>query len=603
MRSLRIFAALVFLVVSAFGQGTSNGNNFGGGNLKLNQTPLTTEGDLLTVSSGTALIRLALGTNGQCLTSNGTDAVWGGCTGTPTFPLLGSAGSLAAPTYSFSGDTTTGCLDIANSMTCKSSNGIWQLSGSVADAGAGEMELYITPDNTTTKDAVIQFNGVNTKHYRILVAGSGADAGNFIIRDKGQGDKFLLTDAANNIVFPNTSSTIPVQIVNNGTIGTDSSSFWIGPTGAGETINHETYTDALRISSSKTGANGGNLNINNTCEFDNTANNSGRFAFGCSVPNNNATAGAIGIYTNDGAPFAGNGALVMNPNDGAGFSAIEMDNDVGTRLNFQTHNQGTLLGRIQTRPAANGGMQISALGALQLGSGTVGSGFQWNINTSGHFIAVTDNTNDIGASGATRPRNLFIGTNGTFGGIVSIGSGSLWTESAAPTNVSASLYPDSTEHEWKSSMNGGNIAGMMLRSEPSPVSITAQTSSKTTSTACGATAGFCSRPGTYTLHFTFWEDGTACGTPGTGGVTLQLTWTDRNGTVHSAITVPLDDSGAGTPTLGTKFTFQSALATAWASGDFTLSSNGSIIQYATTYSACGVGTGSYGLDIYTTRGE
>jgi hypothetical protein len=32
----------------------------------------------------------------------------------------------------------------------------------------------------------------------------------------------------------------------------------------------------------------------------------------------------------------------------------------------------------------------------------------WNINTSGHFISPTDNTYDIGASGATRPRNLYM---------------------------------------------------------------------------------------------------------------------------------------------------------------------------------------------------
>ncbi len=32
----------------------------------------------------------------------------------------------------------------------------------------------------------------------------------------------------------------------------------------------------------------------------------------------------------------------------------------------------------------------------------------WNINASGHFLASTDNTIDIGASGATRPRNVYL---------------------------------------------------------------------------------------------------------------------------------------------------------------------------------------------------
>lgn len=50
-----------------------------------------------------------------------------------------------------------------------------------------------------------------------------------------------------------------------------------------------------------------------------------------------------------------------------------------------------------------------------------GDATRWQINSSGHFLAGTDNTYDIGASGATRPRSLYVGTNGTFGGTVTIG--------------------------------------------------------------------------------------------------------------------------------------------------------------------------------------
>ena len=42
------------------------------------------------------------------------------------------------------------------------------------------------------------------------------------------------------------------------------------------------------------------------------------------------------------------------------------------------------------------------------------SGNPWNINTSGHFVSGTDNTYDIGASGASRPRNLYLGSNALF---------------------------------------------------------------------------------------------------------------------------------------------------------------------------------------------
>lgn len=54
--------------------------------------------------------------------------------------------------------------------------------------------------------------------------------------------------------------------------------------------------------------------------------------------------------------------------------------------------------------------------ALQLG--TDGTG-RWQIGaTTGHLLAIVDNTYDIGASGATRPRNLYIAGFGVFSGNV-----------------------------------------------------------------------------------------------------------------------------------------------------------------------------------------
>lgn len=47
-----------------------------------------------------------------------------------------------------------------------------------------------------------------------------------------------------------------------------------------------------------------------------------------------------------------------------------------------------------------------------------------NFSTSGHLLFNTDNTYDIGASGATRPRNLYVGGNGAFGSQVSVGQAS-----------------------------------------------------------------------------------------------------------------------------------------------------------------------------------
>jgi hypothetical protein len=36
---------------------------------------------------------------------------------------------------------------------------------------------------------------------------------------------------------------------------------------------------------------------------------------------------------------------------------------------------------------------------------------RWHIENTGHLVAVTDNNNDIGASGATRPRTIYLATS------------------------------------------------------------------------------------------------------------------------------------------------------------------------------------------------
>ena len=48
----------------------------------------------------------------------------------------------------------------------------------------------------------------------------------------------------------------------------------------------------------------------------------------------------------------------------------------------------------------------------------------WAITGGGHFVCPTDNTYDIGASGATRPRDLFIGRNADHGGWMRAGAAS-----------------------------------------------------------------------------------------------------------------------------------------------------------------------------------
>jgi hypothetical protein len=175
-------------------------------------------------------------------------------------------------------------------------------------------------------------------------------------------------------------------------------------------------------------------------------------------------------------------------------------------------------------------------------------------------------------------------------------------EGTAPTNVSgaAPLYPDATAHEYLAAMNGSSSFGMMVRRQPGAIHATAQTAAISTATLCAASAGACNVAGQYHIHWNFTQGGTACTVVTAGSVTFLLTWTDTNAVSHSAIAMPMFNSVSNIATSGS-FTFTTSNATAYASGDFNISTNGSVIQYATGYTACTTGTGTYQLDAVVTR--
>jgi hypothetical protein len=88
--------------------------------------------------------------------------------------------------------------------------------------------------------------------------------------------------------------------------------------------------------------------------------------------------------------------------DASNYSRLKIGWDAVTYAAFTIEGQqlGTGGGRSL---ALIGGGNVLGLGVAPSGS------FNWVIN-SGHFLAGTDNTYDIGASGANRPRNVYVGT-------------------------------------------------------------------------------------------------------------------------------------------------------------------------------------------------
>lgn len=66
------------------------------------------------------------------------------------------------------------------------------------------------------------------------------------------------------------------------------------------------------------------------------------------------------------------------------------------------------------------GLYLVAANALGISSAGTG---RWQVNASGHILAIADNTYDIGASGATRPRTGHFGTSLVLAGTTTISSG------------------------------------------------------------------------------------------------------------------------------------------------------------------------------------
>jgi hypothetical protein len=132
------------------------------------------------------------------------------------------------------------------------------------------------------------------------------------------------------------------------------------------------------------------------------------------------------------------------------------------------------------------------------------------------------------------------------------------------------------------------------------IALTGQTALIALSPLCAATTGACNNAGQYHISWVFYQTGVACVTPGSGGVTFSLTWTDPNSVVHNAVSEPMFNQAIPNAVSGT-FGFTNALSTAGAAGGVDIVTNGTAIQYQTGYVACSSGTGTYALDAVVLR--
>jgi hypothetical protein len=143
------------------------------------------------------------------------------------------------------------------------------------------------------------------------------------------------------------------------------------------------------------------------------------------------TSGAISTLGTASVPFFGiwvgtsaNAAFLTS--DSADTLALR---NAGAPQAFRVYNTYTDASNYERGGMAwiGGALHVGVLGTAGTGSPTralqfvVNNGAAvWNISTAGHFLTNGDNAYDIGASGANRPRNVYVANNVTVGNTLSV---------------------------------------------------------------------------------------------------------------------------------------------------------------------------------------
>jgi hypothetical protein len=163
------------------------------------------------------------------------------------------------------------------------------------------------------------------------------------------------------------------------------------------------------------------------------ANNIGASVAGAKVLDVSATGlGVTGTLTPSGQTLAANGtaalpslAFASDPDSGLYWiSANSLGASANGALVWTTNTGGVRLASGGSYAIHVGEYLVSAECIIQWDSTKAlafqpgGSFTAFKIDGNGHFLAGTDNTYDIGASGATRPRNLYIAGTITAGGTI-----------------------------------------------------------------------------------------------------------------------------------------------------------------------------------------
>lgn len=127
--------------------------------------------------------------------------------------------------------------------------------------------------------------------------------------------------------------------------------------------------------------------------------------------------GGLTLGSAASSKLVGEAANTLAQRNGANAQAFRLYNTYTDGSNYElgelTWKWGSNYLMLRTEAAGTGSSRpiwINSTSDVYFTAGGGGSS-QWRLNTSGHLLGTVDNTYDIGASGGSRPRNLYVGTD------------------------------------------------------------------------------------------------------------------------------------------------------------------------------------------------
>jgi len=221
----------------------------------------------------------------------------------------------------------------------------------------------------------------------------------------GRTDTFILT------------TTTPPTIYTSSALNT-----WLAAVGTGKvTLTQPATGSTLTILDGKT------FTVNKTLTLDGTDGTTMTF------PTTSATIArtdAANSFTGSQTISGGGAAITFNQNAGSDVAITNTTAGTSAFAGFTATN-GSAVGQVLALSASytavaawtnklllastgSSGIVINAreaAGTIGFFTGATGGTAKWTIQSTGHIIAGTDNSYDIGAAGATRPRTVYVGTS------------------------------------------------------------------------------------------------------------------------------------------------------------------------------------------------